>query len=110
MTEEQKQLEHYKKLFGVGDVATRAYLSVVNILEQQVGFLENFQVKDKIVNPTKDDPVYERAIKIYEGMTDNVLKLNKLRLELGIDYDPENGKPKVGATSPQSIGKTIDNV
>lgn len=81
-----KELEHYKKVLGTGDVATRAYKSVVKVLEQQVSFLEAFVIKDKITSATKDDPVYERGIKIFEGMTDNVLKLNKLKLELGIEY------------------------
>jgi hypothetical protein len=81
-----KELEHYKKIFGVGDVATRAYKAVVKILEQQVDFLEGFTLNEKIKSATKDDPVYERGIKIYEGMPDNILKLNKLKLELNIEY------------------------
>lgn len=80
------KLSHYEKVLGTGDVATRAYKSVVKVLEQQVNFLESFVIKDKISNATKDDPVYERGIKIFEGMTDNVLKLNKLKMELGIEY------------------------
>ena len=80
------ELEHYKKILGVGDIATRAYTSVVKILEQQVAFLEDFKIKEKIVTSTKDDPVYERGIKIYEGLPDNILKLNKLKAELGVEY------------------------
>ena len=30
----QKELEHYKKLYGVGDIATRAYATAIKILEQ----------------------------------------------------------------------------
>jgi len=101
----QKELDHYKKLFGIGDIATRAYISFVNVLEMQVEVLNDFKIKEKIGNVTKDDPMYDRCIKIYEGMADNISKLKRLELELGITYDDKQGLPKIKASNPQNIGK-----
>lgn len=81
-----KELHHLRKIYGLDDVATRAYKAVVKVLGQQVDFLENFNIKDKITAASKEDPVYERGIKIYENMPDNVIKLNELKFKLGIEY------------------------
>ncbi len=87
MTREEKELEHYKKVFGVGDVATRGYVTMVKILEQQIEFLNDFNIKSKIASEDKKDTiVYKNAKELWEGMSDTILSLNKLKNELGIDY------------------------
>ena len=84
---ERKELEHYKKIFGTGDVATRSYRTLVKILEQQIDFLDDFTIKSKISSDEKKDTVvYKNAKDLWEAMADTVLKLNKLKLELGIEY------------------------
>ena len=81
-----KELNHYRKIFGVGDLATRAYSKVVKMIEQQVDFLDSFELKTKITSAAKDDPVYGRAKEIWEELPDMILKLNKLKIELDIQY------------------------
>jgi hypothetical protein len=80
-------------------------MSFVSVLEMQVEVLKDFQLKDKITSATKEDPVYDRCIKIYESMADNITKLNKLKLELGLEFDDKDGMPKLKSSNPQNIGK-----
>ena len=97
----EEELAYYKKLFGIGDIATRAYVAVVKVLEQQVDFLQSFNVKDSITKAAKDDPVYARAIEMWEELPDMVLKMKKLKDELGIEYVENEEKPL--PISPQRI-------
>lgn len=87
MVDPKKELEHYKKIFGAGDVATRSYATMVKILEQQIEFLNGFEIKSKISSDEKSATItYKNAKELWEGMPDTVMKLNKLKLELGIEY------------------------
>lgn len=86
MGKEEKELEHYKKIFGVGDIATRGYKTAVKILEQQIEFLDGFKIKDKITQAAKDDPLYARAKDMWEGLPKGILELHKLKNELNIEY------------------------
>lgn len=82
-----KQVEHYKKIFGTGDIATRSYIAMVKILEQQIDFLNSYNIKSNISSDEKKDTIaYKNAKDLWEGMPDTVLKLNKLKNELGIEY------------------------
>lgn len=87
MSDVQKEVDHYRKIFGVGDIATRGYITMVKILEQQIGFLNEFNIKSKISSAEKEDTiVYKNAKELWEGMSDTILSLNKLKNELGIEY------------------------
>lgn len=97
-----KELEHLRKILGVGDIATRSYKTVVKILEQQVDYLNTIQIKDLIIS---DDAAkkteYKNAKDLWEGMTDMILKLNKLKNELGIEYIEK--EEELEPVSPQSV-------
>lgn len=87
MSDLNKELDHYKKILGAGDVATRGYKTMVKILEQQIGFLDDFEIKSKISSDEKAATItYKNAKELWEGLPDTILKLNKLKNELGIDY------------------------
>jgi hypothetical protein len=87
MTDIKDELAHYKKIFGTGDIATRSYIAMVKILEQQVNFLNSYDIKNNITSDEKKDTVtYKNAKDLWEGMPDTVLKLNKMKNELGIIY------------------------
>jgi len=97
---EYKELEHYRKVFGTGDVASRGYVSVVKMLEQQIDILNEFKIKDTI---QKGDKEYDRAVKIFNDMPKMILELKDLKDKLGIEYvEKEN---RVSAISPQAIAK-----
>lgn len=86
MTKEEKELDHYKKVLGAGDIATRGYKTAVKILEQQIEFLDDFEIKTKITEKAKDDPLYARAKDMWEGLPKGIIELHKLKNELGIEY------------------------
>jgi translation elongation factor EF-G len=99
----EKQLEHYKKILGAGDIATRSYISAVKILEQQVDFLNNFNIKENISKATKDDATYSRASDMWEKMPKMISELHKLKNELGIEYVEK--EEELIPVSPQNIGR-----
>ena len=103
----KKEVDYYKKLLGVGEYnpTTNSFTVLIEQLKQRTDFLKEFKIKDKISSAVKDDPVYARAMDLVDTLPKMISSVNALRMELKIDYDPEAGKPKTGATSPQSIGK-----
>jgi len=108
MTDEQKELEHYRKLYSAGenDLAISGYVAYVNLVRQQVEYIKDFKLKDNIEGKKTETVVYDRAISMGENLPDMISKMNRLKAELKIDFDPEGDKPKFGAISPQSIART----
>lgn len=103
----KKELEHYKKKFSVAehDLAVDGYLAYVNLVRQQVEFIKDFKIKENIDGKKTETVLYERATSMGEGLPKMISSMNNLKLELGIEYDANGGKPKIIATSPQSIAK-----
>jgi hypothetical protein len=65
----------------------RAYYVSQKILNQQVDYLDKFNIETEInVNP-KEDKVYDRAIAIFERMPDNAKTINNLKIDLGLSGD-----------------------
>lgn len=104
MTDEKliKELEHYKKIFGTNDIASRGYRAVVKMLEQQIEALNNFDLKSNI---DQADKKYDRALKMFNEMPDMILALKDLKDKLGIEYVEK--EIRVTATTPQSIAKLL---
>lgn len=102
----KKENEYFKKKLAIGeyDLAYKGYLSFVKIVEQQVEYLAEFSLKTRISELKKDSSEYERAESIIDKLPTKITQLNNLKLELKIEFDPNDGKPKQGATSPQNIG------
>ncbi len=96
------ELEHYRNILGTGDVATRGYVAAIKILEQQIEFLNDFKIKEKITAVAKEDATYGRAETMWEKLPDMISKLHKLKMELGVEY-VEKGE-KIMPVSPQSVG------
>ena len=101
-SKEMNELEHYRKIFGTGDVATRGYMSAIKILEQQIEFLNEFKIKEKIASVTKDDATYGRAETMWEKLPNMISALHKLKNELGIEYVEK--EERAVPVSPQSVG------
>lgn len=109
MTEYEKmqtELEHYKKIAGASDVATKGYRAVVKMLEQQIDVLNEFQIKNNI---DQADKKYDRVLKMFNEMPDVILSLKELKDKLGIEYVEK--VERMTATTPQSIGllKTVNS-
>jgi hypothetical protein len=102
-----KEVEHYKKILGIAeyDPATNGYLVLIEQLRQRNEYLKDFKIKDKIATAVKDDPVYARAMDLIDTLPKMVSSVNNLKLELKIEFNPEEGKVRKGATTPQSLVK-----
>ena len=95
---------------------SRAYYVGQKMLNQQVNFLDKFDLESEIkVNP-KDDKVYDRSIDLFEKLTLNASKLNALRIELNlsgdekkdtsvskIPYSPESVADQVGELAGKKV-------
>lgn len=105
----EKELEHYRKIFSLKekDLAIAGYIAYVNFVQQQVDYISQFKVKDNIEGKKTETVVYDRAIAMGESLPDMISKMNRLKVELKIEHDPMEGKPKIGATTPQSLSKVI---
>jgi hypothetical protein len=101
----KKENEYYKKKLAIGehDLAHKAYLSFVSIVQQQVDYLSEFSLKSQISALKKDSSEYERAESIIDKLPTKITQLNNLKAELKIEYDAHEGVVKTGATSPQNI-------
>ena len=102
----QKELDHYKDMFGVNDVATKGYRAAVKMLKQQIDVLNDFDIKDNI---DKGDKKYDRALKMFNEMPGMIMELKELKDKLGIEYVEK--VERMTATTPQSIGllKTVNS-
>jgi hypothetical protein len=103
---QQQELEHYRKLFAAGEegnLGVKGYLAYVKSLKQQIDHVENFNIASHIDGKKADTVLYERSIAMWESLPDMIAKMNRLKLELKIEFDPEEGKPKQQATRPELI-------
>ena len=109
MTElERKELDHYRRLFATGEdgnLAIKGYLAFVKSLKQQIEYIDNFNISSNIDGKKSDTVLYDRSIAIWEGLPDMISKMNRLKMELKIDFDPEEGKQKQMATRPELMAK-----
>ena len=105
--EEAKELEFYKKKFSVAehDVALDGYLAYVNIVKQQVEYVKGFNIKSNIDGKKSETVLYDRSVALWESLPDMISKMNKLKMELKIEYNPDEGKIKQQATRPELMAK-----
>ena len=109
MTEnERKELEHFRRLFAAGEdgnLAVKGYLAFVKSLKQQIDHVENFNIAGNIDGKKSDTVLYDRSISIWEKLPDMIAKMNRLKVELNIEFDPEAGKPKQQALRPELLAQ-----
>jgi len=106
MTDEQKELEHYRKLFSVSghDLAMKGYISYVKLVKQQIEYMDDFELKAHIDGKKADTVLYDRSMDIGQKLPDMISRMNRLKDELKIEFSIEDGIPKKKAVSPQNIG------
>lgn len=103
----EKELDFYKKKFSVAehDVAVDGYLAYVNIVRQMVDYVKDFNIKNNIEGKKSENAMYERTEKIWGELPDMISSMNRLKVELGIEYNPNEGMKKQQALRPELIGK-----
>lgn len=102
----KKKLEHYEKKFSMAehDIAIDGYMAYVNIVKQQVSHVKGFDIKTNIEGKKSDNAMYERTEAMWKNLPDMISSMNKLKVELNIPFNENEGKEKQKAVSPQSIG------
>lgn len=105
--QEKKELEHYRKKFSVSDsdIAISGYLAYVNIVRQMVEYIKDFNIKSNIEGKKSENAMYERTEKIWGELPEMITKMNRLKIELNIPFDPEEGKQKQQAIRPELVAK-----
>jgi len=101
----KKKLAYYERKLSLGeqDVAVEGYAAYVNIVRQQVEYIKDFRIKENIEGKKSESAMYDRSESIWKNLPSMISSMNSLKLELKIEYDESDGKPKQGMTSPQSI-------
>jgi hypothetical protein len=109
----EKQVSYYEGKLGLDDnganVSVNGFLSFKKMLEQHIDWLDKFKLTADIVEGKKNDnATFERTDAMFRALPENILAFEKLKEQLKIKFDPEEGKPKMTATSPQSLGAVME--
>jgi RNA recognition motif-containing protein len=104
----EKQLAEKDKI--IKDPSKRGYYALNKILYQQITYLENFDLKVQIEADPKQDKIYERVTKIWEGLKTMILDCRALKSELKIPNDEEEKEiKKIYRLTPESISDVLGN-
>jgi|CXWK01.1.fsa_nt_gi hypothetical protein len=101
----KKKLEYYEK-----DPEKRAYFSLVRIVNQQVDYLNGFDIKNNIAGKASEDATFARTQGIWEKLPSMITSLNDLKTVLKIKRQDEEEEFKRQRTTPESVADNIGNV
>ena len=105
MSESVEELRKKLSLFE-NDASKRGFYTLNRIVNQQIEFLNTFNITSKISSSEKEDAtMYKNAKELWENLPKMISSLNQLRDEMKIDCDTEGDIPKIIPISPQSIAK-----
>jgi len=112
----KKRCEAYEKMLGVGDYdpVKSAFVVYVKMMNQQVDFLNDFNIKSNITESDKDSPKYKRAMEMVDGLPKMITAVNDLRSTLKLtkdDISQIQGDKAIYAkvTTPESISDVLGN-
>lgn len=104
----EQQLAEKEKI--IKDPSKRGYFALCKILYQQIEYLENFNLKDQIGGNPKDDKVYERTTKIWEGLKTMIIDCRVLKQELGVsNEEDEKELKKTYRITPETMSDVLGN-
>lgn len=90
MTDEEKIKELEKKLsFYEKDPQKRGYFSLVRIVNQQIDYLNAFNIKEKIGGKPSEDGTFVRTKDIWENLPKMISSLTDLKQQLKISKEDE---------------------
>lgn len=105
----EQQLAEKEKI--IKDPARRGYYALNKTLYQQIEHLENFNLKTQIEGNPKEDKIWDRTAKIWEGLKTMIMDCRALKQELKISPDEEEREmKKIYRTTPESMADAIGNV
>lgn len=107
MPNELEELKQKLSLFE-NDASKRGFYTLNRIVNQQIDFLNKFQISTKIASDDKAIQIeYKNAKELWEGLPKLISSLNEIREKMGIDPKEEDevNIPKIVPVNPQSISK-----
>ena len=106
--------EQYEKMFGIGDYdpAKDAYLVYIKMMNQQISFLNEFNILASINDLDKESPKYKRAMDMIDNLPKMMASVSdlkgtmKLTKEDLLNITPD--KPIFSRiTTPESIAGSV---
>ena len=101
----RNKLDQYEK-----DPEKRAYFSLVRIVNQQVDYLNDFNIKSNIGGKASEDATFARTQGIWEKLPSMITSLNDLKSVLKIKRSEEQEELIKNRTSPESIANVLGNI
>lgn len=98
------KLEQYEK-----DPEKRAYFALVRIVNMQVDYLNDFNIKSNIGGKASEDATFARTQGIWENLPKMIASLNDLKTILKIKKSDEEAESRNQRTSPESIADVLGN-
>jgi len=112
----KKKCELYEKLLGVGhyDPVKNAFLVYIKMLNQQIEFLNDFNIKAHIADSDKESPKYKRAMDMIDSLPKMITSVSDLRSTLKLtkeDLEIIHGEKNIFSkiTTPESIANVLGN-
>lgn len=108
--------ETYEKILGIGqyDPVKNAFLVYIKMLNQQIEFLNDFNIKSHIGDSDKESPKYKRAMDMIDALPKMITSVSDLRSTLKLTKDDlaiiqgdKNIFSKI--TTPESIANVLGN-
>ena len=101
----EKRLAWYEK-----DATYRGFYALNRIVNQQVDYLNKFNLEKEIGQSPKEDKVYDRAKGLWESLKTIIGDLNSLKVELGLrDEEEVERRIQNRNISPESIADVLGN-
>lgn len=101
----KNKLEMYEK-----DPEKRAYFALVRIVNQQVDYLNEFNIKTNISGKASEDATFARTQGIWEKLPSMITSLNDLKSVLKIKKSEEEIEVRSQRTTPESVADAVGNV
>lgn len=112
----KQRCETYEKLLGIGhyDPVKNAFLVYIKMLNQQIEFLNDFNIKNHIADSDKESPKYKRAMDMIDSLPKMITSVSDLRATVKLTKDDiaiiqgdKNLFSKI--TTPESIANVLGN-
>jgi hypothetical protein len=104
----EQQLAEKDKI--IKDPAKRGYYALIKTLYQQIEHLECFNLKTQIEGNPKEDKVWDRTAKIWEGLKTMISDCRTLKQELSVTNEEEDKEvKKVSRITPETMSDVLGN-
>ena len=99
-----KELDYYKS-----DPEKRGYFALRRIVNQQIDYLNDFNIKTNVGGKASEDATFVRTQAMWEKLPVMITSLKELKVQLKITFQDEDIENKRQMTTPESMASTIGN-